>query len=194
MFNTSPMITVSANIAGFASAGVHDLCIRGTDAIGNAGSATCTPLVVYDPSAGFVTGGGWIDSPAGAYTLNPSLHGKANFGFVSKYLPGANVPSGNTQFHFHTANMTFRSVAYDWLVLAGARAQYKGTGALNGEPGYSFILTAIDGDQAGGGGIDRLRLKVWNSNGVAYDNQLNAPDSADPTTGLSGGSITIHKK
>ena len=27
-----------------------------------------TTVVVYDPSGGFVTGGGWIDSPAGAYT------------------------------------------------------------------------------------------------------------------------------
>jgi hypothetical protein len=89
--------------------------------------------------------------------------------------------------------MTFRSVAYDWLVVSGARAQYKGTGALNGEPGYSFILTATDGDQSGGGGIDRFRLKVWGSNGVIYDNQMNAADSENPTTALGGGSITIHK-
>jgi len=30
-------------------------------------------LVVYDPSGGFVTGGGWIDSPAGA------LHGSYDY-------------------------------------------------------------------------------------------------------------------
>lgn len=29
-------------------------------------SPVCDDLVVYDPAAGFVTGGGWIDSPAGA--------------------------------------------------------------------------------------------------------------------------------
>jgi hypothetical protein len=173
---------------------VYDLCVRGTDAIGNVGAPACTPLVVYDPSAGFVTGGGWIQSPAGAYTADPSLQGKATFGFVSKYSPGASVPSGNTQFQFHAASMEFRSIAYDWLVVSGARAQYKGTGALNGQAGYSFMLTAIDGQQSGGAGVDRFRLKVWGPNGIAYDNQLNAPDSDDPTTAIGGGSIVIHKQ
>ena len=41
--------------------------------------------VVCDPNGSFVTGGGWIHSPAGAYTANPSRTGQANFGFVSKY-------------------------------------------------------------------------------------------------------------
>src|SRR5947207_13665419 len=30
-------------------------------------------VVVYDPSAGFVTGGGWINSPARAYAAAPAL-------------------------------------------------------------------------------------------------------------------------
>src|SRR5207302_434908 len=60
-------------------------------------------VVVYDPAAGFVTGGGWINSPAGAYTLDPSLVGKANFGFVSQYKKGATVPTGETEFQFHVA-------------------------------------------------------------------------------------------
>src|SRR5688500_20078408 len=45
-------------------------------------------IVIFDPSAGFVTGGGWIMSPAGAYQLTPGCAistGKANFGFVSRY-------------------------------------------------------------------------------------------------------------
>jgi hypothetical protein len=33
-------------------------------------------VVVYDAKGGFVTGGGWINSPAGAYVQNPSLVGK----------------------------------------------------------------------------------------------------------------------
>jgi hypothetical protein len=51
-------------------------------------------VVVYDPSAGFVTGGGWIDSPAGAYRPDTSLTGKATFGFVSQYKKGRNSTSG----------------------------------------------------------------------------------------------------
>ena len=38
-------------------------------------------LVIYDPTGGFVTGGGWIDSPAGAYRADPDLAGKVVGGY-----------------------------------------------------------------------------------------------------------------
>ena len=50
-------------------------------------------IVVYDPDGGFITGGGWIESPPGAYYDDPLLTGKANFGFVSKYMKKARVPT-----------------------------------------------------------------------------------------------------
>ena len=77
--------------------------------------------VVYDPSEGFVTGGGWIDSPTGAYTADPTLAGRAGFGFVSKYQKGATVPSGKTEFKFEAGSFYFESKAYEWLVVAGRR-------------------------------------------------------------------------
>lgn len=157
------------------------------------GTATDSVLViVYDPSAGFVTGGGWIDSPAGAYRADETLSGRANFGFVSKYKKGATTPTGETQFRFQAASFNFHSASYEWLVVSGARAQYKGTGTVNGVAGYSFLLTATDGHLNGGGGTDKFRLKVWNSGGVVYDNSLGASDGADPQV-ISGGSIVIHK-
>ncbi len=82
-------------------------------------------VVIYDPGGGFVTGGGWFDSPIGAYTLNPSLNGKASFGFNSKYQRGANIPTGSTEFQFRVADFNFRSSSYDWLVVSGARAHIK---------------------------------------------------------------------
>jgi hypothetical protein len=39
----------------------------------------------------------------------------------------------------------FHSETYDWLVVAGARAQFKGTGTINGTGNYDFLLTAIEG-------------------------------------------------
>ena len=90
-------------------------------------------VVVYDPSAGFVTGGGWFNSPAGAYTDDPSLTGKANFGFVAKYKKGANVPDGNTQFQFSAGDLNFHSSSYEWLVVAGNQAMFKGEGTINGQ-------------------------------------------------------------
>ncbi len=66
--------------------------------------------VVFDPDGGgFVTGGGWIDSPQGAgyfAECTTDTTGKANFGFVSKYKKGANVPTGNTEFNFKAGTST----------------------------------------------------------------------------------------
>lgn len=178
----------------FTAAGVYSIVVTVTD--DNGGSATApVTVVVYDPNGGFVTGGGTIASPAGAYTPNPALTGKANFGFVSKYHRGTTVPDGETEFQFQTAGLNFHSSAYQWLVVSGAKAQYKGTGTINGMSGYTFLLTATDGDQAGGGGPDRFRIKIWNSGGVVYDNSLGSPDDIDVANPqvLLSGSIVIHK-
>jgi hypothetical protein len=183
---------VSASLT-FTSAGVYEVCATTTDLAGNASAASCILVTAYDPSAGFVTGGGWFNSPAGAYAANLAVTGKAHFGFVSKYEPGANVPTGNTEFQFRNANLNFKSTMYEWLVVAGARAQFKGAGSVNGVPGYSFLLNAIDGDQPGGGGTDRIRIKIWGPGGIVYDNNMGADDNGDPSTPLGGGSIVIHK-
>jgi hypothetical protein len=110
-------------------------------------SSTSGPILIvfYDANNGFVTGGGWINSPVGAYVLDPTLTGKANFGFVSRYKKGATVPTGDTEFQFQVANLSFKSKVYEWLVISGGfRAEYQGTGTINGAGNYGFILTAID--------------------------------------------------
>ncbi len=80
---------VEALFAGFPTAGVHEVCVSGGDEAGNSSNQDCILLAVFDPSAGFVRGGGWIDSPPGAYTPedpnDPDILGRANFGFVSRY-------------------------------------------------------------------------------------------------------------
>jgi hypothetical protein len=121
--------------------------------------------------------------------------GRANFGFVSKYQKGAKIPTGETEFQFKAGNLNFHSSLYEWLVVAGARAQYKGEGTINGTGRYGFLLTAIDGQTTGGGGADRFRIKIWDftSGVVVYDNQLGQPDEGDASTALSGGSIVIHQ-
>ena len=144
-----------------------------------------------------MTGGGWINSPAGAYRADTSLSGRANFGFVSKYKKGATVPEGQTEFQFQTGNLNFHSETYQWLVVSGAKAQYKGTGTINGGSGYGFLLTATDGQINGGGGVDKFRIKIWRlSDGVVvYDNVGGSDDidNANPQA-ISGGSIVIHSK
>jgi hypothetical protein len=158
-------------------------------------------IVIFDPAAGFVTGGGWIMSPAGACQLTAACAtqtGKANFGFVSKYKKGLNTPEGQTEFQFQAGDINFHSSAYDYgsLVVSGFKAQYRGTGDINGVPGYKFVLTAYDGNMPGGGGFDKFRIKITTSGGaVVYDNRIGVSDDidfADPMI-ISGGSIVIHK-
>lgn len=180
----------------YAQAGVYTVAFTVDDGYCGTDSAEYRYVVVYDPDGGFVTGGGWINSPEGAYTADPSLTGKATFGFVSKYKKGATVPTGETQFQFKVANLNFHSDTYQWLVIAGSKAQYKGTGTINGQGNYGFMLTAIDGDLKGGD-PDKFRIKIWdkdNNDEIVYDNQLNDSEDADPTTEIGGGSIVIHKK
>lgn len=178
----------------FFAAGVYTITITVDD--GEGGTSTdSVGVVVYDPSAGFVTGGGWILSPAGAYRADQNLAGKATFGFVSKYKKGATVPTGQTEFHFQAGNFRFFSDTYQWLVVSGPKAQYKGTGSVNGQSGYSFLLTLTDGQVNGGGGTDKFRIKITDTSGVlVYDNVVGASDDMDQANPqqIGGGSIVIH--
>ena len=182
-------------VTSFSVAGVYSIRLTVTDNSGASASTSTVNgtealIVVYDPSAGFVTGGGWINSPVGAYRPEPQLGGKATFGFVSKYAKGANTPSGSTEFHLEATHFDFNSTSYQWLVVAGSKAQYKGTGEVNGVGGYGFILTAYDGNP------DRLRLKVWDGGGsIVYDNALGSSDDIDAANPqpLGGGQIIIRR-
>ena len=107
------------------------------------------------------------------------------FGFVSKYLKGATVPTGNTEFQFKAGNLNFKSTSYEWLVVnqGGANAQFKGTGTINGQGTFKFMLWAGDDTP------DTFRIKIWEETNagdvVVYDNGMNQP--------IGGGSIVVHK-
>jgi len=191
--------TVSDAFA-FVAAGVYRVSLSVTDDDGGTGTADMILdldafVVVYDPNGGFVTGGGWITSAPGAYVPSPLLTGKATFGFVAKYKKGASVPTGQTEFQFKVGDLNFHSTSYDWLVCGGPKCKFKGEGTINGVGTYGFMLSAIDGDLPGGGGADKIRMKIWDllTGQVVYDSQLGGDEFEDPTTVLGGGSIVIHK-
>jgi len=193
-FNGSGIVTGTHT---YISPGVYSLEVMVFDDDGGFTQQSYQYIVVYDPNGGFVTGGGFIDSPAGAFPAESSFEGSANFGFVSKYQNGASTPSGQTEFKFKIANFNFKSTSYSWLVVAGARVQYKGTGSVNGDGNFGFILTAIDGEANGGGGDDKFRIKIWdkdNNDIIVYDNQIGDSDIDDPITYLVGGQIMIHNE
>ncbi len=174
----------SATLAPFSQSNVYNVCVHGTDAPGNNGADSCILLPVYDPNGSFVTGSGQIASPGGADLLNPAAAGQATFGFVSKYLPGKNTPSGNLEFQFKEGNLNFKSTSMDWLVVTGEpRAKFHGTGTVNGLSVCNFEVDAWAGSFTGN--VDAFGLKISScSNG--YD-RYNLP-----ATRLTQGSIIIH--
>jgi PKD domain len=181
----------------FPNTGVYTINVCVKDSLGANGCSSVW-IVVYDPNGGFITGGGFVNVGAGSYTADPTLSGRANFGFNSQYKKGSTVPTGETEFNFQVGNFNFHSESYNWLVVSGWKAQYKGTGSVNGVSGYNFTLTAYDGDISGGGGVDKFRIVITDGNhgnGVVFDNRNGLPadmDTADPQA-IAGGSIVIHK-
>jgi hypothetical protein len=183
-FDDSPAENLTATIGPFASAQVVNLCVRATDAAREHVRAKLHPARGLRPSAGFVTGGGWIDSPTGACqdaSVCTDTTGKATFGFVSRYKKGATAPDGNTQFVFHASGLDFSSTSYQWLVVNqhGGNAQFKGDGTINGSGDYQFMIWATDGSR------DASRIQITNGNTTVYDNGVQQP--------IGGGSIIVHK-
>ena len=178
----------------YSAPGVYEVTVTVTDDDGGTVSQDYEYIVIYDPDGGFVTGGGWIDSPAGAYVADPLLTGRANFGFVSKYKKGATVPTGQTEFQFKAGDLNFHSSSYEWLVVAGHdKAKYKGVGTINGTGNYGFMLTVTDNENS----PDTFRIKIWdidNGDAIVYDNQMGVDDDAYDGTEIGGGNIKVHNQ
>lgn len=197
--------TVLTNGSGVATATTGNLGTVGvykvTATVGS-GCATSTAYIpIYDASGSFVTGGGWINSPSGAFAADESLVGKANFGFVSRYKKGSSQVDGNTEFQFHAGNLNFKSTMHESgsLVISGKKATYRGTGTINGQSGFKFVVVAIDGNWNGQSIPDAFRIKISTTSGaIIYDNQIGSDENTENATilgnnGTGGGSIVIHE-
>lgn len=187
----SPLETVKADLLSTWYPGVYEVRIRGCDAEYIFSDTVSMLLVVYDPEGGFVTGGGQILSPAGAYKLDESATGLATFGFVSKYKKGASIPTGSTEFQFRAAGLNFHSNEYDWLLVTGGQtAKFKGTGTINGEGSYKFMVwaSAPKFDEYDN---KYFRIRIWEEDELGtetdiYDNGM--------LQVIEKGNIVIHAK
>jgi hypothetical protein len=187
----------TALIAGshlYAMPGLYSLKVTLTDACGAQANGTYEYVMVNAPADGFITGGGWINSPAGAL-IGSAAMGKASFSFDAKYDPSTGLSSGSATFDFPAGALSLASTRIDWLVVADARAWIKGAGTVNGVSGYSFLLSAVDSELNGYRNMDTFRMQIWDQRGtLVYDSQVNAPRNAAAAQVIAGGSIVVHKK
>jgi uncharacterized repeat protein (TIGR01451 family) len=185
----------------FKSPGVYKVTLKVTDNTGvtswvDTQDDVESIVVIYDPASGYTIGGGWASSPLGALVSDPTLTGKMTFGFNSKFFKGATNPKGESQFTFLLGNFEFNALNYEYLVIDKARAQFKGFGKINGVSGYEFIVTAIDGSLVAGGGVDKIRVKIWEKTTgvIVYDTQPGDSDTAAPAMNVGPGSDLSIKK
>lgn len=136
------------------------------------------------PAPDFIAGQGTFISPPGAAGHAAARSGIARFAFMSP-------PAGDRQarskalVRFDTAGMRFRSGRIDSLKTLGAQVRYRGSGSLNGEQGYRFMLAAT---RAGGAGsaVDRVHVRIWHRDprtGAEIIDYDNAHGGAAPTGG-----------
>lgn len=183
----------------FTSPGVYKLQMNITDQKGNTAITNTSGdleaiIVVYDPNGGYTYGGGYFSSPQGALKSNTNITGDVSYGYTVNYYKGATNPKGETQFEFKLGDLEFNAVNFDYLSIAGAKAQFKGIGRIIGDQsGYAFIMTVTDGE-LDGSGVDKVRIKIYNKNtgAVIYDNLPGTSDVVNPVTPVGeNSSITI---
>jgi Leucine-rich repeat (LRR) protein len=178
----------------YSQAGFYNVTLTIEDACGKTDTETYNDMAIYNPCNGFVTGGGYITTPKGAYSDNTTLTGKSNYGFEVKYEKNSTVPTGEFNFHFNAAKLKVKATSFEWLMINNDMALIKGHATVNDGSGYQFIASIVDGDITGKKGSDFLRLIVWdNSGNVLYDNQNGDMDRARASKSIATGQIVIHK-
>jgi probable HAF family extracellular repeat protein len=184
----------------FCAPGEYWVTLKITDSGGRSTTVGRT-LTVYDPSpaSATVAGGGWFMSPRGAYKKEEGQTGRATFGFVAGAANAASLGERKLTLKFHVANLAFESAAYDTVSVAGGRAQYQGSGTVNGAGNYRFMLAAVGSSASATQG--RLHMKIWHVDArtkadvVDYDNQGKTGAAAIGSEGsaIAGGGIVIRQ-
>jgi ELWxxDGT repeat protein len=128
-----------------------------------------------------VKGAGWI----------PLAAKKGTFEIDAGYPKKGLVLQGKVQFK--SPGVDLRSRSLDLLVVSGPTAWLLGEGTCNGPASCQFWIALTDGQAPGGGGVDRLRIRIWSGGQMIFDNEPGRPNEAPPGTALGGGTILFRR-
>jgi hypothetical protein len=128
-------------------------------------------FAVYDPSLGFVTGGGSL-------MVNGYL---VEFGFNAKYLKSGN-PQGSLTYveHRPSGDLVVQGVAPQFLSIVGNAAVFACKATIGSTGNYTVAATVVDNGEPGAG-VDQFGLRISNPDGSTF--------LAVPLTTIIGGNI-----
>lgn len=180
----------------YSSTGVYLPQLEFTDAcLESTGPENAQPLAIYDPNAGFVTGGGWF-TPA---SIPEQVKVQFDFNIRYKEQGGENLQlTGTTSFKLSNA-LRFESTSHDWLVVQEDKAVWQGAGQINGRGNFGFTVSVVDAGQGKKNGTDKLRLRIWDKhegNKLYYDSHATdefAYFLTENGPAIGGGNIVIHR-
>lgn len=174
----------------YRAPGVYKVRLTVSDSAGERSVAQST--VVVSASGIVLAGDGRFLSARGASRLAPHDAGIARFSFRSS---GDTAQDGKAAIRFSAPGIEFDSGGYDVLAHDPARVRYEGSGALNGRPGYRFVLSvAQDGATAG---ASRIHVRITHRDAVTGAEVLdydNAVGGAGAAAGLPGASLIAGSK
>jgi hypothetical protein len=150
-----------------------DVRIDPANAYYTAPPADTAALVVYDPAAGFTTGGGWVSDGGG----------KGNFGFSVKYLKGDKI-QGQALYVYRSDGVLRRvkSNSMQWLVINGNTAVFRGKATIDGLGGNNtFEITVVDNGEPDRN--DTFAIKLWKPGGTLIHEVT--------STALGGGNLIV---
>jgi hypothetical protein len=187
----------SGTVAGthsYSSAGFYMVTLTVTDKDGGVSSSTFGPIEVTAPPVvgrGFLAGAGWVASPKGALVGSPQVGGRLILAAVGRSLPAADESVGAVVVRYRSGGIDFVGVSRNAFAVEEKLATMEGTGALNGRPNHSFLLTVQDSNRWFGWG-DKVRLQIRDAGGaVVYDSQPGQPADAAPTLPLLAGNFVV---
>lgn len=148
----------------YGAPGSYVVTVTVWDDDGASDTAVLGEVFVFDPDD-FVTGGGWVSSPAGAWVDRPDNTGKATFGFVVRYDKSWAV-RGSLEFQIHKG-LNLHATSFDYLLISDGVAVFEGSGKVNGESGYSFRVVASD-ERYTGDPSDLFWIEITGPGGLVY--------------------------
>jgi len=159
----------------FKGPGVYRVSVKVGDRSGQAVTVGRTVVVHGAVFGGGAAGSGSFHPHAQTVPKQASRPGPATFAL---FAPGPAAPAmlpAKPALQFQAGTLNFHSDSIAPLSSRGQRAQFEGSGKLNGAGGYRFRLTTTAGSQAGPAQPSRFGLRIWHVDAtgaevVAYDN------------------------